>query len=151
MSNASWVKDEYLVAVKLLLRDGNKLLITHDTYGQWDVPGGRIRKDQFDVSDEDILQEKVRLELGPELEYSINGIKTTMRISRKEHGRDNAEVKIYGIGYEATYLGGDIILGESHDEYRWIDLTTTDLKEIDSSSGWMSELVRYQRDENKNE
>ncbi len=31
-------KDLYFVAVKLLLRDGDKLLITHDIFGVWDLP-----------------------------------------------------------------------------------------------------------------
>jgi hypothetical protein len=37
-------KDLYYVAVKLFLRNENKLLITHDIFGDWDLPGGRIRK-----------------------------------------------------------------------------------------------------------
>lgn len=37
-------KDVYFVAVKALLRDGNKILLTHDIWDQWDLPGGRIKK-----------------------------------------------------------------------------------------------------------
>jgi len=35
-------KDDYLVATKVLLSEGDKLLITHDIYGQWDIPDERI-------------------------------------------------------------------------------------------------------------
>jgi len=37
-AQASLAKDEYLVAVKLLLRKGNNLLIVHDKFGQWICP-----------------------------------------------------------------------------------------------------------------
>ena len=40
-------KDVYFVAVKALFRDGNKILLTHDIWDQWDLPGGRIKKGEF--------------------------------------------------------------------------------------------------------
>ncbi len=99
----SMAKDEYLVAVKLLLRDGDKLLITHDVFGQWDIPGGRIRRDQFETSLEDILDGKIKEELGIELEYELGEIKATFRVEREEAGRAGSKVRIFGLGYEAKY------------------------------------------------
>jgi hypothetical protein len=140
----SLAKDEYLVAVKLLLRDGDKLLITHDTFGQWDLPGGRIRRDQFDVPLEEVLSGKITEELGNELKYQLGDIKTTFRVEREEVGRNGDKVRIFGLGYEAVYLGGDILLGEFHDKYEWIDLKSVDLENYKTDSGWVHLLLPYQ-------
>lgn len=140
----SWMKDEYLVAVKLLLRDGDRLLITHDIYGQWDVPGGRIRKDQFKMPLEDILKTKVAEELGSSITYEITGIKATFRVEREEVGREGEVVRIFGIGYEANLTSGEVELGEYHDKFEWINIKTADLSEYASPSGWVEQLADYQ-------
>jgi hypothetical protein len=139
----SLAKDEYLVALKLLLLDGDKLLITHDTFGQWDLPGGRIRRNQFDVPLEDILIGKISEELGKDLKYQLGDIKTTFRVEREEFGRGGSKVRIFGLGYEAEYLGGEISLGEFHDRHEWIDLKTVDLKNYKTESGWVHLLEKY--------
>ena len=48
-------KDLYFVAVKLFLEDKDgKLFIFKDRFGEWDLPGGRLRinefKDRFSMS-----------------------------------------------------------------------------------------------------
>jgi len=53
-------RDLYFVAMKVLLRDGDKLLITHDIFGEWDIPGGRIQKHEFDAPLESIMKRKIR-------------------------------------------------------------------------------------------
>jgi len=139
----SRAKDSYFVAVKLLLRDGDKLLITHDIFGAWDIPGGRIRDDQFETKLEDVLAGKVAEELGKDLKYELEGIKTTFRVEREEAGLDGKKVRIFAVGYEAKYLGGDIKPGDHHDKYEWIDLKTVDLKEYASPGGWVEQLGAY--------
>ena len=139
----SMAKDEYLVAIKLLLRDGDKLLITHDTFGQWDLPGGRIRRDQFDTPIEEVLSGKILEELGPDLAYQLGEIKTTFRIERSEVGRGDEKVRIFGVGYEAKYLNGDITLGEFHDRFEWINIKTVNLADYSSVSGWVEKLDDY--------
>jgi len=143
-AQASLAKDEYLVAIKILLRDGDKLLVTKDSYGAWDIPGGRIRKDQFDVSDEDILAEKVRVEIGPQVRYELGDIKTTLRVQREEIGRNGAIVRVYAICYEATYLAGEIELGGYHENVEWIDLRTANLADYTTPDGWVHQLTEYQ-------
>ena len=134
-AKASLAKDEYLVAVKLLLRDGDKLLITHDKFGQWDIPGGRIRRDQFTTPLEVILAEKVVEELGSQVKYELHNVKTTFRVERDEVGREAEKVRIFGLGYEAKYLSGNISLGEWHDIYEWIDLKSVNLEDYRTGSG----------------
>lgn len=136
-------KDNYLVAVKLLLRDGDKLLVTHDIYGQWDIPGGRIRKDQFNTPMEQILHDKIFEELGNEIKYELGEVKATFRVEREEVGRGGEVVRIFGVGYEAKYLGGHIELGDVHDKYEWIDLTSVNLEDYKTKSGWVHLLDEY--------
>lgn len=37
-------KDVYFVAVKVFLEKGNTFLVFKDKFGDWDLPGGRIKK-----------------------------------------------------------------------------------------------------------
>jgi hypothetical protein len=53
------------------LGDGQKLLITHDIYGDWDLPGGRIRKDEFNSSLESVIERKTNEELGGNISYEL--------------------------------------------------------------------------------
>ena len=52
-------KDLYFVAVKVLLRRDAQLLITHDVFGDWDIPGGRIKPDEFETPMQDIAARKI--------------------------------------------------------------------------------------------
>lgn len=117
-------KDLYFVAVKLLIRDGEKLLITHDIYGSWDLPGGRIKKDEFKASLSSVIKRKMLEELGVDFKYSFDEPTVFFRIERKEHDLDNQKVKIFAIGYDANYEGGKISLGDHHDRYEWVDIKT---------------------------
>ena len=139
---ASFAKDEYLVAIKLLLREGDKLLIVKDQWGAWDVPGGRIRRDQFDVPDEQVLREKIDFEIGKAVQYELGDIKTTLRVERHDTGR--GRVRIYAVCYEGKYLGGEIDLGEYGVRYEWIDIKTTDLEKYGTDENWIPQLKKYQ-------
>ena len=135
-------KDLYYVAVKLLLRDGNKLLITHDIFGDWDLPGGRIRKDEFNKPLESVIERKIDEELGGEVKYQLGESKVTFRVERQEHDLEGQMIRIFGVGYEAQYLGGTIDLGKHHDQMEWVDATT--LKpELYFTGGWLLGVQEY--------
>lgn len=141
---ASWAKDEYLVALKLIVRDGDNILILKDGFGNWDIPGGRIRKDQFNTPYEQILREKIDVELGVEFTYKLGDIKTLMRVERIEHGRDGQKVRIFAVGYEAFYKSGEINLASYLESYEWINIRTTNLDTYKDDSGWVDKLKDYQ-------
>jgi hypothetical protein len=43
-------KEQWFVTVKVFLRDGDKLLILKDIFDDgWDLPGGRIKMDEFET------------------------------------------------------------------------------------------------------
>ena len=135
-------KDLYYVAVKLLLRDGNKLLITHDIFGDWDLPGGRIRKDEFNNPLESVIERKVHEELGSEVNYQLGEPKVFFRVERQEHDLQGQTVRIFAVGYEAEYIDGTINLGEHHDQMKWVDVTTFQPEQY-FTGGWLTGTQEY--------
>jgi len=51
-------KDLYFVAVKVFLEKDGKFLIIKDGFGQWDIPGGRLTKSEFNVPFEQVVARK---------------------------------------------------------------------------------------------
>jgi len=134
-------KDLYFVAVKVLLRDGNKLLITHDIFGSWDIPGGRIKPDEFSKPLEDIITRKMSEELGNEVNYELGSPKVFFRVERIEQSV-NQPVRIFAVGYEAQYKGGQIELGEHHDKMEWVDVNTFSPDDY-FKGGWLTGVIEY--------
>lgn len=134
-------KGLFNVAAKVLLRDGDRILLLHDIFGDWDLPGGRILPSEFGGDIQDVIIRKMREELGPDVSYDIKGMDTYFQVVRKEHDtKENS--RIFAIGFSACYLNGTIKLGAHHDEYRWVnlhDLTPADYFE----HGWEIGLARY--------
>lgn len=134
-------RDLYYIAVKVLLRDKGMLLVTHDIFGAWDIPGGRIRENEFETPIEKIIERKIKEELGPQVTYSIGKPIVTFRVERVEQTLQK-KVRIFAVGYEANYLGGEITLGEHHDEMKWVDTKTYDPSQ-DFTGGWLKGVQEY--------
>ncbi len=135
-------KDLYFVAVKLFLRDGNKLLITHDVFGAWDLPGGRIKTDEFDIPLEDVIERKVREELGAKVKYELGAPRVFFRVEREEHALGGKKVRIFAVGYEAEYLGGEISLWKYHDLMEWVDVRSFRPDKY-FVGGWLAGVKEY--------
>ena len=131
----------YFVAVKLLVRDENKLLITHDIFGDWDLPGGRIRKEEFDAPLEQVIDRKMTEEIGTDFKYEIGDPIVSFRVERLEQSI-NKEVRIFAVGYTATYLGGEVQLGDHHDVYEWIDVDSFEPEKY-FTGGWLAGVQDY--------
>src|SRR5665213_2737723 len=121
-SSDSMGKDLYFVAVKLLLIHHGRMLITHDIYGSWDLPGGRIRKDEFSKPLESVIERKISEELGPTVKYELGQPEVFFRVQRNEHDLGGQIVRIFAVGYNARFIQGDIKLGDHHDQMEWVDL-----------------------------
>lgn len=134
-------KDTYFVAVKLLLRKEDKLLVTHDIFGSWDLPGGRIKKDEFNTPLEDVIARKVREELGSNVIYELGQPQVFFRVERLEHNTQEI-VRIFGIGYAATYVSGEIALGDHHDQMEWVNVNTF-IPEDYFTGGWLAGVQDY--------
>ena len=134
-------KDLYFVAVKLLLRRNNELLITHDIFGSWDIPGGRIKPDEFEVPLEEVVARKMDEELGSKVNYELGKPVVFFRHERIEKST-NEPVRIFALGYEAKYLDGEVQLGSNHDKYEWVDFASFKPEEY-FTGGWLKGLQEY--------
>ena len=134
-------KDLYYVAVKLFLRDGHKLLITPDIYGSWDLPGGRLIKSEFSSPLEAVIKRKISEELGDKVRYELGAPKTFFRVERMEAGL-NKRVRIFGLGYEAAYKGGEIKLWQHHDQMQWVDIRQFKPEDY-FTTGWLEGVQDY--------
>ncbi|MEK7615633.1 MAG: NUDIX hydrolase [Patescibacteria group bacterium] len=140
-------KDLYYIAVKLFLVDGppggeaSKLFIFKDKFGDWDLPGGRIRKDEFDTPLEEVIKRKILEELGDDVRYEIGKPVVFFRHERIENSSGQS-VRIFAVGYEAKFLGGKIKLSELHTQSEWVDIATFKPEDY-FTGGWLKGVKEY--------
>ncbi len=134
-------KDSYFVAVKIFLEKDGKFLIMKDNFGEWDLPGGRIKKDEFETSLEDIIARKMNEELGNDIKYKLGKPIVFMRHERIENSTKET-VRIFAVGYQATWISGEVKPSERHVEIMWADQKT--LKPEDYfKGGWLRGVRDY--------
>ena len=142
MDQDSSKKDLYFVAVKVFLEQDGKLLILKDNFGDWDLPGGRIKKDEFDTPLEQIVARKLREELGDGIAYAVGKPVVFMRHERIEAAPGNPTVRIFAVGYEATFQGGEIKLSPRHTDMQWVDIKTFKPEDY-VTGGWLKGVKEY--------
>ena len=136
-------KDTYFVAVKLFLEKDDKFFIFKDKFGAWDLPGGRIKKLEFETPLKEIIKRKMSEEVGTDLQYEVaDQPEVLMRHERIEASPGNPTVRIFGVGYRAVWKSGEPKLSESHREMLWVD--PTDFKPEDYfTGGWLKGVQEY--------
>jgi len=140
-------KDLYYVAVKVFLEDGKgNLFIFKDKFGDWDIPGGRLREADFETPLKAVAERKLREELGKATRYRLGEPKVFMRHERDEILPDDKRGKrrIFAVGYQAEYLGGDIVLDNNHTESKWVRLSEFRPEEY-FTGGWLEGVREYLR------
>jgi ADP-ribose pyrophosphatase YjhB (NUDIX family) len=135
-------KDTYFVAVKLLLEKDGKLFIFKDKWNDWDLPGGRIRKDEFEKPLEEIIKRKMKEELGDDIEYKVGKPIVFFRHERQEVTAEKQIVRIFAVGFEATLEKGESQLGDHHIEMKWVDIKTFNPEEY-FTGGWLKGVKEY--------
>lgn len=139
-------KDTYFVAVKTFLQDKDgRLLITKDRFGDWDIPGGRLRENDFPTPLENVLARKIKEELGNEIQYKLGEPVIFMRHERDEvlPSGEKSKKRIFAIGYKALYVGGNIQLDKNHEKYEWVALDTF-LPDDYFTGGWLEGVKEFQ-------
>lgn len=139
-------KDTYFVAVKVFLCDGaGKLFITKDRFGDWDLPGGRLRPEDFATPLPEVVARKIKEELGDAVQYELGEPMVFMRHERDEvlSSGDRAQRRIFALGYQARYLGGELQLGKNHGQSEWVELKTW-IPENYFSGGWLAGVKEFQ-------
>ena len=135
-------KGTYFVAVKVFLEKDAKLLILKDSFGCWDLPGGRIKPDEFDAPLEDIVKRKMREELGEDLKYTFDKPTIFMRHKRQEATESSPIVKIFALGYIGNLESGEIKLSPRHTEMKWVDPADFEPENY-FSGGWLRGVQEY--------
>lgn len=136
-------KDTYFVAVKLFLEKEGKLFIFKDKFGAWDLPGGRIKKHEFETPLKDVIARKMSEEIGSAVVYEVEDRpEVLMRHERVEASPGNPTVRIFGIGYRAQLVSGELVLSEAHTEMLWVDIRTFKPEEY-FTGGWLKGVQEY--------
>ncbi len=136
-------KETYFVAVKLFLERDGKLFIFKDRFGDWDLPGGRIRKDEFEKPLAQVIERKIAEELGPGVKCEVGMPLVLMRHERKEaETPGNPAIRIFAIGYAADWKAGEVKLSSLHTEMQWVD--PADFRPEDYfTGGWLQGVREY--------
>ncbi|MBI2047563.1 MAG: NUDIX domain-containing protein [Candidatus Sungbacteria bacterium] len=135
-------KGTYFVAVKVFLEKDGKLLILKDNFGDWDLPGGRIKKDEFEVPLDQIIKRKMSEELGDDIKYTIGEPIVFMRHERVEQAPGNPVVRIFAVGYEGKLESGEVKTSKRHPELLWVSLSGFKPEEY-FKGGWLKGVQEY--------
>lgn len=138
-------KDFYFVAVKIFLEDSKgNLFIFKDRFGDWDLPGGRLRQEDFQTPLEKVVARKVKEELGSKVRYSLGEPVVFMRHERMERLPNGKKEKrrIFAVGYQAKYLGGVIKSSSQHTENTWVPMKTLKPEKY-FVGGWLKGVKEY--------
>lgn len=122
-------------------------MIIRDIYDDgWDIPGGRLRKMDFNVPLERVVKRKVIEELGKNIRFKLGRPVVFMRHERMELLSDTKRQKkrIFAIGYQAKYLSGKIKLGSYVKKYKWINPQTFKATKY-FKGGWLKGITEYQK------
>ena len=139
-------KDTYFVAVKVFLLDSKEnLLIIKDIFNAWDIPGGRLREQDFNLPLETIVERKMKEEIGEDVKYILGSPILFMRHERDEilPSGNSEKRRIFAVGYIAQYQKGEIMLGKNHEKYEWVPVKTFDPKTC-FSGGWLKGVQDFQ-------
>lgn len=122
---------DFHISLKLLLKNdkGEMLLLKsisknkewHDT---WDLPGGRINKDEIDVGFHEAIDREIKEEVG-EIEYVLRADPVSLSKCSYEHD----DSQRFFILFEAKYIKGEIKVSEEHSGYAWKKITSKNAEE----------------------
>lgn len=129
--------DFYQISLKPLLLNGdNKILalkaVDNGTFsGFYDLPGGRIDTDEFNVPFTEILKREVKEEIG---DININIAPDLVAYGRKvilaEHtASKEKDIHVLYLFFQGYYLGGNIRISKEHTGHEWLDLNDIKLEE----------------------
>lgn len=136
--------DFYQISLKLFLKNsageilGLKAQDDSISAGFFDLPGGRINTNEFELSFFEILKRETEEELG-NIEFKFN--EKPVAISRNVNTKTGN--RIMHIFFEAEYINGEIKISGEHLGYKWINLKEIDLSKY-FSLGILKGIIMYQ-------
>ncbi len=131
-------QDFYHVSLKLLLKnsEGHILILKvpeefSSMSGFYDVPGGRIDRDEFATKLESILRREIKEEIGDvDVHINLNPIAVSRGMIHVSRCRDGGkeDIHIFYVFFEADFKGGDVRISDEHAGHEWINLAKIDVK-----------------------
>lgn len=148
---SSLQKDTYFVAVKVFLEKEGKLLIIKDIFNDgWDLPGGRLRKIDFNIPLTKVVQRKMREELGSHIKYVLGRPTVFFRHERIELPPDGKgeKIRIFAVGFKARFISGNITFPHYIEKTEWIKLKSLKPRRY-FRGGWLKGVQEYLHIRNK--
>lgn len=108
---------KFHVGLKAFIESDGKLLILKDTDGLWELPGGRVDKNDREKSLRETLLREVKEELGEEVSIEVNNCFHTW--SRRPH--PDRDYYILLVGFKCSYIDGKIRLSDEHTDMKWVN------------------------------
>lgn len=118
------------VSRKVLLRNaaGETLVLDcgqgkESMSGFWDLPGGRIHREERDLPLDQTIKREIFEEIGPvECTVDPKPVAAAIHVVPKKYQNYGEDVYVFIVLYESRFSGGEIKLSPEHKGYRWIDL-----------------------------
>lgn len=90
--------------------------------GFYDLPGGRVDEDEFEIDCETQIKRELAEEIGPDVRYKLNLKPVSFARHSYYSQRQSKEIRGFYICFEAQYLGGEIKISDEHVGYKWLDI-----------------------------
>jgi len=128
-------KDFYQISLKLILKNNQdevlilKSLDSGFCAGFYDLPGGRIDDNEFDVNFLEILKRELAEEIG-DLKITISPkIVALGRAESLKLDKNGKRIRVLYIMFEGNYHEGDIVISGEHKDYKWVNLKNIKLED----------------------
>ncbi len=91
--------------------------------GFWDLPGGRINRDERDLPLDQTIKREIFEEIG-QIEFTVDPrpVAAAVHVIPKEFHNFGEDMYVFIVLYEGEYSGGEIKISREHVAYKWIDL-----------------------------
>ncbi|MDP3800304.1 MAG: NUDIX hydrolase [bacterium] len=126
----------YQVSLKLLLKNNNGevLALKAVDWGSfanfYDLPGGRIDADEFNVDFSEIIKREAKEEIGNvEIKVNSKPVAIGRHLIPANMTSSGKDIQILYLFFEAEHLSGDIKISDEHTEVKWLNLKDVKLEE----------------------
>ncbi len=142
-------RDFYQISLKLILKNkqGETLVlkaVENGSYeGFYDLPGGRINVDEFEIDFLEILKRELREEIG-KVTFSADTKPVALgrHLIPAQFSDEKKDKHVLYVFFEGQYIEGEVKISEEHAAFQWLDLDKIELEEY-FSSGILEGIKMY--------